>query len=376
MFVGICSEASLIMAEILKNVIEDIARDFLNTTLTLRYDICTCNQCRNEMLAYVLSRVPARYATTEQGVLYTIIEQTKVEHEVEITKAILSAIELISKNPRHQVKEIKHQTFQLLLDKILQDRGLDFRHYRQELLKRRVALRIRANNLGSYSDYLRFLINNPEEYDKLFETLYINVSEFFRDPEVWIPIKNLLENTIREKISKNDRSIRIWSAACANGEEPYSIAILLKEILKSGTTNFSFEIQATDIDKKCLRAAEIAEYKKTALKNADNKYLNDYFTLQEGNYRLKDEIKNMVKFQRRDLILEPYIENTDIVICRNVFIYFSRSLQEQLLTKFYKSLKTGGYLIMGKSEIILHEAKTIFAEINADARIYQKKQTS
>ncbi|MFH0790596.1 MAG: CheR family methyltransferase [Candidatus Omnitrophota bacterium] len=361
------------MAEILKNVIEDIARDFLNTTLTMRYDICTCNQCKNEMLAYVLSRVPAKYATTEQGVLYTIIEQTRVEHAVEITKEILNAINIIGKNPRHQVRENKEQTFQLLLDKILQDRGLDFRHYRQELLKRRVALRIRANNLDSYSDYLRFLMKNHDEYDKLFETLYINVSEFFRDPDVWIAIRNLFETVIRQKTNENDKPLKIWSAACANGEEPYSIAILLKEILKSGTTNFSFEIQATDIDKKCLKIAETAEYKKTILKNVDNKYLNDYFTPNEGNYRLKDEIKNMVKFQRRDLILEPYLENTDIIICRNVFIYFSRSLQEQLLTKFHKSLKTGGYLVLGKSEVILHEARTIFEEINADARMYRKK---
>ncbi len=137
------------MAEKFKNIIEDIASDFLNITLSLRYDICTCKQCRNEMLAYTLSRVPAKYVTTEKGALHTIIEQERVEHQAEIVRAILEAIEKISKNPRHMLKENREQTFQLLLNKIFEDRGLDFRHYCQGMLKRRVAIRMRANKVDS-----------------------------------------------------------------------------------------------------------------------------------------------------------------------------------------------------------------------------------
>lgn len=361
------------MAEMLKNIVEDIAADFLNIALMLRYDICTCPICRNDMLAYVLSRVPAKYITTEQGALHTIIEQTKVEHEAEIARAIISAIEIVSKNPRHALREDKKQTFQLLLNKIFEDRGLDFRHYRQEILKRRTALRMRANNVESYSEYLRLLIKKPEEYDKLFEVLYINVSEFFRDSEIWVTLKYLLENLIRQKTQRNERAIRIWSAGCANGEEPYSVAILLKEILKYGINQFSLEIIGTDIDKKCLRLAEIAEYSRDNLKNVDEKYLKSYFIALRRNYQLKKEIKDMVRFQYLDLISQDIIAETDIVLCRNVFIYFERSLQEQLLMKFYRALKTGGYLIMGKVETILREAKEIFEEIDANAHIYRKK---
>lgn len=361
------------MPEKLKNIIEDIASDFLNSALSLRYDICTCSQCRNEMLAYILSRLPAKYVTTEKGALHTIIEQERIEHEAEIARAMIDAIETISKNPRHALKEDKTQTFLLLLKKIFEDRGLDFRHYRQELLKRRMALRMRASKVDSYSDYLRLLIKKPEEYEKLFEVLCINVSEFFRDPEIWVTIRYLLENLIRNKKQRNDKSIRIWSAGCAGGEEPYSVAILLKEILKDELPHFSLEIIGIDIDRKSLSAAETAKYPKESLKNADVKMLEKYFVACEGGYKLNEEIKDMVGFQYRDLISQDFIEETDLVLCRNVFIYFNRSLQEQLLMKFYKSLKADGYLIMGKVETILYEAKEIFEEIDANARIYKKK---
>jgi len=361
------------MPEKLKNIIEDIAKELLDSALTLRYDICTCHTCRNDMLAYILSRVPAKYVTTEQGTLHTIIQQAKAEQQAEICRAMLSAIDIISNNPRHQLKEDKNKIFQLLLEKIKEDRGLDFRHYHQELLKRRVALRLRTNNIATYGEYLMLLMNNPEEYDKLFEVLYINVSEFFRDPEVWKMVASLLENLIRQKKGNADNSIRIWSAGCANGEEPYSIAIILKQLLVTNTTDFYAEIFATDIDKKALRAAEKAEYGLDSLKNLDKKLLKRYFHLEDKLYRVKDEIKNMVTFQKQDLTSQELIKDVDVVLCRNVFIYFDRDLQEQLLMKFYRALKPNGYLIMGKAETLIREAKEIFEEIDMASRIYKKR---
>jgi chemotaxis protein methyltransferase CheR len=361
------------MAEKLKNIIEDISGDCLNATLTLRYDICTCPICRNDMLAFVLSRVPAKYVTTDQGALHTIIQQNRSEHQVEIARAVLDAIEIVSKNPRHKMREDKPQAFQLLINKIKEDRGLDFRHYHQDLLKRRVALRLRANNIDTYSGYLRLLINNPEEYDKLFEVLCINVSEFFRDPEIWVTVRYLLESLIRLKKKTNDNSIRVWSAGCANGEEPYTIAISLKEILQYNTNDFSVEIFATDVDKKSLKIAEKGEYSKESIKNVDKKYLVRYFDFVNASYLVKDFLKKLISYQYMDLTSQELIKNVDVVICRNVFIYFDRSLQEQLLMKFYNALKVDGYLVMGKAETLITEAREIFEEIDASARIYRKK---
>ena len=361
------------MTEKLKNIIEDIAKEYLDNALTLRYDICTCPSCRNDMLAYILSRVPAKYVTTEQGTLHTIIQQAKSEEQAEISRVMLNAIDIISKNPRHELKEDKNKTFQLLLDKIKEVRGLDFRHYHQDLLKRRVAIRLRANNIGTYWEYLMLLMSNPEEYEKLFEVLCINVSEFFRDPEVWKSITSIFEKLIRQKKQDADNSIRIWSAGCANGEEPYSIAIILKQLLQSEATNFCVEIFATDVDKKSLKAAEKAEYTREYLKNVNKNLLRRYFYFDGKTYRLNDEIRNMVNFQNQDLTSQDLIKDTDVVFCRNVFIYFDRDLQEQLLMKFYNALKPNGYLIMGKAETLISEAREIFEEIDLSSRIYKKK---
>jgi chemotaxis protein methyltransferase CheR len=361
------------MAGKLKNIIEDIARDHLNSALTLRYDICTCSICKNDMLAFVLSRIPARYVTTEQGALHTIIQQHRVEHLAEISKAIIDAIDTISKKPRHELKEDKDKVFLLLLDKIREDRGLDFHHYHQDLLKRRVAIRLRSTGLSSYSDYLLLLMKNAEEYDQLFETLCINVSEFFRDPEVWDTLKILLMNMLRQKKNDHNPFIRIWSAGCANGEEPYSIAIMLKEIMETEKASFQVEIAATDVDKKCMKFAQKGVYLKSALKNVSKDLINKYFTPEEDGYKIKPEIKQMIAFSYLDLTSSDLIKNADIVFCRNVFIYFDRDLQEQLLMKFFNALKPQGYLVMGKSETLIREAKEIFSEVDLNARLYRRK---
>jgi chemotaxis protein methyltransferase CheR len=361
------------MAGKLRNIIEDIARDHLNSALTLRYDICTCSICKNDMLAFVLSRVPARYVTTEQGALHTIIQQHRIEHQAEIGRAIIEAIDIISKSPRHQVKEDKNKIFLLLLDKIREDRGLDFHHYHQDLLKRRVAIRLRATGISTYSDYLLLLMKSSEEYDKLFETLCINVSEFFRDPEVWEVLKTVVQKMIRQKKTDHNPFIRVWSAGCANGEEPYSISIMLKEILLAENASLRIEIASTDVDKKCIKFAQKGIYLKSSLKNVSKELLNKYFTPEEDGYKIKDEIKQAVVFSYLDLTSTDYIKNADIVFCRNVFIYFDRNLQEQLLTKFSNALKPLGYLVMGKSETLIREAKEIFEEIDLNARLYLKK---
>ncbi|MDD5730665.1 MAG: late competence development ComFB family protein [Candidatus Omnitrophica bacterium] len=363
--------------EKLKNIIEDIAIDFLNNTLVMRKDICTCQSCKNDMMAHILSHVPAKYVTTEKGALHTIIDQTRIEKEAEIGRAVINAISVISKSPRHggNEEEDKNQSFEILLNKIYDDRGVDFRHYHKEILKRRLSIRMNVNRVQNFSDYLRLLINSPQEYDKLFEVFCINVSEFFRDPDVWESVKKILKELIQKKISQNERKLIIWSSASASGEEPYSIAILVKELSKTiDTRNLSIEITGTDIDEKALRACGKAEYPKAALKNVSDEFQKLYFTQQfTGNFKLKDEIKRMVNFKSLDLIASDYIPNTDLVFCRNVFIYFTRSLQDQLLMKFYRSLIEGGYFVMGKTETMWMEAKEIFEELDFRAHIYRKR---
>ncbi len=191
--------------------------------------------------------------------------------------------------------EKEEQVFiRFILDKIFAEKGVDFRHYREGALKRRIAIRMKANKVSSYAEYLRLLGENPRECDNLFEIICINVSEFFRNPEIWLKLKYLFEKLIREKLQRNDRSLKIWSAGCASGEEPYSAAILLKDILVNNPENFSLEIYATDIDRACLKTAQSAVYPRERLKNCDKKYVENYFIpLGIRYYLLKEEIRNM-----------------------------------------------------------------------------------
>ena len=357
----------------IKNIVEDIAAYLLNNALAHRYDICTCKICQTDILGLILTKIPPRYVSLDDPALPTLIKEAKIQLHNEITLAINNAIDMVAKNPHHALSDDRKKSFDLLLTKIFIERRLDLKHYRQEILKRKIATRISSNNLTSYAEYLNFLIKNPLEYDKLFETLCINVSEFFRDPEVWVTVKYLFESLIRKKTEKNETDIKIWSAGCANGEEPYSIAITLKEILRENTGKFHIDVYGTDIDKKCLTDALLAQYTKEQLKNINEENLNKYFITPNGQkFKLKQEIVNMVKFQYFELSSDKFITDVDVIFCRNVFIYFSREMQEKILSNFYNALKPQGYLLMGKVETIAMDSKESFKIIDAEAHIYQK----
>lgn len=220
---------------------------------------------------------------------------------------------------------------------------------------------------------MRTLITSPGEYDRLFEVLCINVSEFFRDPGVWARINKIFESVIRSKKASGEKSLKIWSAGCAHGEEPYTIAILLSEILGAGLSGFNVEIIGTDVDKKAMEAACTAEYEKSFLKNMDRALAEKYCPCSAGICKVTETIRNMVTIKYLDLTTNELITDCDFIFCRNVFIYFDRGLQEQLLMKFYNGLKTGGHLIMGKSETLIREATTIFDSVDVENRVYRKK---
>ena len=361
------------MTEKLKNIMEDVSRDFLNSSLSLRFDICTCQICKEEMLAKMLVQLTPKYVPAYETNLKAVIEQARNESRNQITRSGIMAIDEVSKKPKHPISGDLEESFKMLLGRIFDDRGLDFRQYHKAVIKRKVASRIYLNNLKSYFDYASFLSRNPQEYDKLLEELCINVSEFFRDSEVWVTVRYLFETLINQKKTRNESSIRIWSAGCASGEEPYSIAILLKELLKEDFRRSSIELYATDIDKKCLTQAKFGLYPKESLKNVEEKRLKGCFSPDAaGGYRIGQEFREMVRFQYLDMINEAPITDVDVIFCRNVFIYFNRSLQELLLTKFYNSLKPGGYLVKGRAETIFTEAKDIFENVDMNARIYRK----
>jgi chemotaxis methyl-accepting protein methylase len=351
-----------------KNIMEDILRYFLERNLSLRFDICTCFSCKRKMMSYLLSRLPSKYLDSDDP-LYPEIEKDIIKKYLkDIFEEINNAVNLVSKNVTHVVEEDKEQAFNYLLARIREERGIDFSQYHKNILKRRIALRLAANRVKSYSEYLKILTSTPKEYEKLFEALCINVSEFFRDPSVWIKIKKILKRII-EKNNKEGTFIKVWSAGCARGEEPYSLAILFREVDK---IEVPLIIYATDVDRDCLEYAKRGVYEPMRVKNVSADILERHFVLSGSSYKVRDEIRQMVEFDYLDLTSSEYVPNLDLILCRNVFIYFTKPLQEQILDRFYQVLRKDGYLVIGQTENLVPGAKLIFKEIDAHHRIYQK----
>ncbi len=263
------------------------------------------------------------------------------------------------------------KAFEKLKETIFNKFGLDLNQYKENYLKRRLAVRMRSLQLVSYEEYLKYLLAREEEYNLLLDKLTINVTQFFRDMETFEEIE---KNIIPEMIRNNSR-INIWSAGCSTGEEAYSIAILLEEISESlGILNYKYNIIGTDIDEKALNRAKQGCYEGRTLDNLSVERKKKYFVFNGKNYIIKENIKKKVEFLRFNL-MEPFKPNYfDMILCRNVIIYFTRDLQSKVIGFFYDSLKDNGIFVMGKTETMLISFRNKFECLNVRERIFIKRK--
>jgi chemotaxis protein methyltransferase CheR len=266
-----------------------------------------------------------------------------------------------------------------ILHYLLEQRGLDFTGNRASMLKRRIAKRLFTTKTKNFSEYFEYLIHHPKELDSLLNILTINVSSFFRDPLMWDNFdKHILAEILNENQSRE--TIRIWSAGCASGEEPYTIAILLKELFELEKRNYKSYIFATDIDNETIIKAKTASYKFESIKNIKLGFVQKYFKISEDEYKLIPSIKSMVEFSFFDLLdknkfapSESIYANFDVIFCRNVLIYFNIKYQNLIYEKLYRSLKKGGYLILGEAETISNNYKPKFYKYNECCKIHKKR---
>ncbi|CAG0949113.1 Chemotaxis protein methyltransferase [Methanosarcinales archaeon] len=251
--------------------------------------------------------------------------------------------------------------------------GFNCEDYKQPHLKRRLAVRLRATESRSYRDYAQMLSKNEDEVKKLKETLTVNVTELFRNPETFDSVRN---NVLPELIKQKgiNKVIKVWSAGCSNGEEPYSIAIMLNEFLGHSIKRYNISIQATDIDDDSIAKAEMAIFQPKQLEKIGQERINRFFVKKDNDYQVIDEVKKLVKVKRHDLISGPKFSGFDILFCRNVTIYFEQSLQEILYMNFYNALNDGGYFVMGKTETLVGPSTQLFKRFDLKERIFQKKE--
>ncbi len=254
--------------------------------------------------------------------------------------------------------------FQNLIKLIEEKTGFKCHSYKERPLTRRIRVRMRALGLSEFSEYYEYLNKNPDELNNLLSTITINLSYFFRNFETF----EYLKTDIFPMFTKKEKVI-FWSAGCAQGEEAYSLAMLASETDILGKTI----IYATDIDEESLKKAEQGVYPTAVLQYTPSEYLIKYFVKCNNGYKVKDNIKSVVKFIHLDLFDNFPYGPCDLIMCRNVLIYMSRNAQSELVRRFYESLRLNGYLVIGKVELLLGipEAK-FFTIVNRAERVYQK----
>ncbi|MFZ3101849.1 MAG: protein-glutamate O-methyltransferase CheR [Desulfitobacteriaceae bacterium] len=220
--------------------------------------------------------------------------------------------------------------------------GLDLNFYKQNQMQRRILSFINSHGYKTYPEFLKVIDEDKELYDAFFKHLTINVSQFFRDANQW----SILRETILPKILASKPSLKLWSAGCSSGQEPYSLAITLVEYFP----HISFTITASDIDPNILHQAKIGLYKQNDFVSTPPALLQKYFTTTDKGYQINDNIKRHVTFLKQNLLTDRFESGFDFVACRNVVIYFTEEAKELLYKKFKDSLRPGGILFTGSTE--------------------------
>jgi chemotaxis protein methyltransferase CheR len=262
------------------------------------------------------------------------------------------------------------EDFTLLKRFIEQTLAMQCSNYKEDYIKRRVSSRMRSTNCISFGDYLGYLKANPPELENLRNALTINVTEFFRDTDVY----EVMKKDILPGLFKQRKRLRIWCAGCSTGEEPYSMAMMLSELMAQNP-EISAQIFATDIDKVVLAKAQEGIYTQKAMDKLSEVQVHRHFTrLPDGNFQVKPYLKELIRFRPHDLMSGvPVSRWLDLVICRNVTIYFTEKQKDELAKMFQTALVSGGFYIMGKTEYLGRQVETLFVSYNSLQKIFIRK---
>lgn len=260
-----------------------------------------------------------------------------------------------------------------LLAKVRDERGLDLAQYRPRYVERRLASRLHSLGLHSYRQYAAYIDGHPDEYAMLVDTLTINVTQFFRDTTVFdLFRKEIVPALLKDKIARHQRMIRVWSAGCATGQEPYSLAMSFLSAMGEKSHDYLLTVLGTDIDPKALAEAKRATYELNQLAHIPKIDQARYVDIRGDHFTIRPEVTRHCKFEYLNLFEDKPIQVVDVIFCRNVFIYFNREEQDRMLGVFWSALARGGYLVLGRSERIAPSTTARFELISGRERIYRK----
>lgn len=224
---------------------------------------------------------------------------------------------------------------------------IDLNCYKEKQMRRRINTLITKNSIKTYDEYMVLIKKDKEKFEQFINFLTINVSEFYRNPDQW----KILENEVFPNlIERHGKNLKIWSAACSTGDEPYSLVMALSRHLPIA----NIKIIATDIDKQVLDTARMGLYNEKSIAAVPADLKKKYFTKVGNSYQISDEIKKRVEFKEHDLLKDSYPSGCHLIVCRNVVIYFTEEAKDEIYDKFYKSLVKGGILFIGSTEQIMN----------------------
>jgi chemotaxis protein methyltransferase CheR len=261
--------------------------------------------------------------------------------------------------------------FNLLKKHVEQLLKIQCSNYKEDYIKRRFLSRMRSTNSATYGDYLRYIKSHPGENEPLRNALTINVTEFFRDKEVWDEVKNV----ILPALFAQKKRISIWCAGSSTGEEPYTLAILLHDAIVNHK-DWSGVITATDIDEVVLAKAKAGVFEEKTISKLPTIQIQRHFTKRpDGLYEVKPHLRELIRFRPHDLMSGvPPVRYVDLLTCRNVTIYFTEKQKDDLARMFHSALVTDGYYVMGKTEYLGRAVEDLFVAKNTSQKVFMKRE--
>jgi two-component system, chemotaxis family, CheB/CheR fusion protein len=260
-----------------------------------------------------------------------------------------------------------------LLGYLHRDRGFDFTGYKRTTVDRRIRKRMETVGINTFPEYVDYLEVHPDEFVHLFNTILINVTSFFRDPSVWEYLRANVVPAIAAAKSEG-KPIRVWSAGCATGQEAYSLAMTLTEVLGIDTFRERVKIYATDIDNDALNQARLASYTAKDLEEVPPELREKYFETAGDRRLFRKDLRRNFIFGRHDLMQDAPISRLDLLVCRNCLMYFNAEAQAKILERLHFAVVDSGYLVLGKAEMLLTHGNR-FAAFDLKRRIFQKVAT-
>lgn len=246
--------------------------------------------------------------------------------------------------------------YELFKSQIFRLTAIDLSSYKERQMKRRIDALITKHGFKGYEEFVKAIEKDKALYDSFVAYLTINVSEFYRNPEQW----KVLETVFLPDLIKKTGQLKIWSAACSTGDEPYSLVMLLSRYLPLN----KIKIYATDIDAQILDKARMGIYSDKSLAGLPSEFRDKYFKkINDKAFKIDDSIKKCVEFSRHNLLKDPYLKDCDLIVCRNVLIYFTEEAKYEIFKKFNAALKKGGILFVGSTEQIIQAQELNFKSV-------------